>query len=383
MKIRIPQPRRKEITLIVVLCAVWFLIGWIAHNWLQPSDTILVDQARQALQNEYPANVPANRELTYAAIQGMLDSIKDPYAQLLDPAVGRAYLADFAGDLGVVGLSPQKRDGQIVIDQVFPGQAADIAGLKAGDIISSVDGVEFDATVTEAQAAMLYIAGPVGTTARFVVRRGDKVLSFDVPRQDKTQLAAHLLADGIAYLSLPAFTQNAPEKFRAALQGLLAQQPKALIWDLRDNRGGSTEAAQQILSYFINEGVLFSAELKGGIQQPFNALGGALAANIPLVVLVNNRSYSAAEAAAAAIQERQRGILIGTQTHGKAEIQTTLSLTDGSLLHYSIGKLLSPDGHWVEGRGVTPDIVVSDDRSAQKDPVLDSAVEYIRRNLLR
>ena len=371
--------RFKEIAFVLILCLVWFLIGWFARGRLMSPEAALVDETRQTLKNAYPSNAPGDRDLTYAAIRGMLDRIGDPYAQLLEPAVGQAYLADFAGTSGAVGLSPVKRNGHIEVGQVFPGQAADRAGLRSGDVILSVNGVSFDKDMTEAQAAMLHLAGPVGTTAHLVIQRGSDILEFDIPRQDKTLVVSRMLDDEIGYLFLSAFTQNAPQKVSLALQDLLKQHPKALILDLRDNRGGSMDAAQQIISYFIKDGLLFTAELKGATQKQFLAQGDAVAADIPLAVLVNSETYSAAEAAAAAIQERQRGVLIGVRTHGKSEIQTTVALGDGSLLHYTIGKILSPTGHWYQDQGVTPDIVVNDERSAQSDAILESAVNYIRQ----
>lgn len=373
--------RFKELAFIIVLCLVWFLIGWLARGWLLSPDAVLVEEARRNLRNAYPSEVPNDRELTYVAIRGMLDRIEDPYAQLMDPAVGQAYLADFAGTSGAVGMSPVKRDGRIVVGQVFPGQAADRAGLRSGDVILSVNGVRFDEDMTEAQSAMLHMAGPIGTIVHFVVQRGSDVLEFDVTRQDKTLVTSRMLDNEIGYLFTSAFTQKAPQKVSAALQDLLKQHPKALIWDLRDNRGGSMDAAQQIVSYFIEDGLLFTAELKGGTSKQYLAQGDAVAGSIPLVVLVNNETYSSAEAAAAAIQERQRGEVIGTQTHGKSEIQTTVPLGDGSQLHYTIGKILSPTGQWYQDRGVTPDVVVSDERDAQSDAILESAVAYLRQKL--
>ncbi len=383
MKFRSIVKNPREIVFVAGLCFIWLLIGWIARGWLQPPDSLLIEQARQALKDSYPSTPPEDRELTYAAIKGMLERTKDPYALLLEPAVGNAYLSDIAGTLGVVGVSPVKRNGQIVADQVLPGQAADRAGLKDGDIILSVDGAKFDENVTEAQAAMLYMAGPISTTAHFVIQRGREIKSFEVVRQDATFVTSRMLDDGIGYLFLSAFTQNAPQKLRATLQDLLKQNPKALIWDLRDNRGGSIEAAQQILSYFIQDGSLFTVELEGPTQKPFVAQGDAIAAHVPIVVLVNDQTASAAEAAAAAIRERGRGVLVGVQTHGKSEIQTTTSLGDGSMLHFSIGKLLSPTGQWYQGRGLTPDIVINDRRDAQSDMILTSAVDYIHKNLMQ
>jgi carboxyl-terminal processing protease len=380
MKSRLRTKRLKELVFVVALCIVWFLIGWITRGWLQPSDSLLIEQARQMLKDSYPAEAPEDRELNYAAIRGMLERIEDPYAELMEPVVGQAYLSNVAGTLGIVGIHPVKRDSQIIADRVVPGQAADRAGLKSGDIILSVDGVSFDEDMTEAQAAMLHMAGPVGTTAHFVVERGHEVMSFDVVRQSNTLVTSRMLDDQIGYLFLSAFTQDAPQKVRAALQDLLKHNPKALIWDLRDNRGGSILAAQQIMSYFIKDGLLFTAELKGPTEKPFVAqVVNCYESSSRRII--NDQTASAAEAAAAAIQERRRGTLVGAQTHGKSEIQTTLPLGDGSLLHFSIGKLLSPAGQWYQDRGVTPDMLANDVRDAQSDQVLETAVDYIRRNL--
>jgi carboxyl-terminal processing protease len=151
-----------------------------------------------------------------------------------------------------------------------------------------------------------------------------------------------------------------------------------LIWDLRSNGGGSMQAAQEILSYFIEEGLLFVAELKGGEQRPFVASGDGVAAKVPLLVLIGERTYSSAETAAVAIQERQRGTLIGETTYGKGTIQKTEPLIEDCMLQMTIARWLSPTGEWYEGRGVAPDIVVNDDEDTDEDEVLQFAVDYIK-----
>ena len=120
---------------------------------------------------------------------------------------------------------------------------------------------------------MLHMAGPVDTTAHFVIKRGYEMMSFDVVRQDTTLVTSRMLDNGIGYLSLSAFTQNAPQELGAALQDLVKHNPQALIWDLRDNRGGSIEAAQQILSYFIKDGLLFTVELQRSDPQAIRRAG--------------------------------------------------------------------------------------------------------------
>jgi carboxyl-terminal processing protease len=186
-----------------------------------------------------------------------------------------------------------------------------------------------------------------------------------------------MLTEGIAYLAQYTFTTNASQKVKEALQELLAESPQGLIWDLSSNGGGSMETAQEVLSYFIQDGLLFTAELKGGEQKRFMAEGEAIAADIPLVVLVSERTYSSAETAAAAIADTGRGILIGNTTYGKGTIQATYPLSEETLLHVTVAKWLSPTGQWYDGRGVTPQIMVSDDETTEEDEALRFAVEYL------
>ncbi len=379
MEIQITRKRAANFGVLLILCAVWFLIGWALRGWLLEPDVVLIEHVRQRLLSDYPGEVPATRVLTYAAIRGILRRV-DPYAALFEPEVSRRYLEDFAGQTGIVGLSAEVQNGQLVVSGVLPGGPADRAGLRPGDIILSVDGVAIDESTTETEASVL-IRGPVGTAAQFVVKRGDEILKFDPMRQDRAITSTQMLDGEIAYLALRVFTTNAPQEVKTALQELLTQRPKALIWDLRGNSGGSMEATQAILSYFIKDGLLFTAELKWGRQTPFMAQGEEIASDIPLVVLIDEGTYSSAETAAAAIRDRARGILIGSTTHGKGTIQTTIPLIEDSMLHFTIAKWLSPTGQWYEEVGVAPDIVVSDNPSTNEDEALQFALDYLYRNL--
>ncbi len=133
---------------------------------------------------------------------------------------------------------------------------------------------------------------------------------------------------------------------KEALETLVAQKPKGLVWDLRSNEGGDMQAAQDILSYFIKDGLLFTAQLTHERTIQFLAKGSAIAGDIPLVVLIDKTSYSAAETSAAAIAETGRGKTIGTSSFGKGVIQATIPLQDNTLLQMTIAKWLSPSGQW-------------------------------------
>lgn len=377
------QVSRKHIVnlfALLLICATWFVIGWTIRSVQLGPEINLVEQVRHRLLSEHAGEVPSSRELTYAAIRGMLREVDDPFTALLTPPVSQRFQDDFAGRSGVTGLFAEKKNGQMVVSVVFPGEPADQAGLRVGDVILSVDGVEFDEDTTDAEAILL-VRGPVGKPVHFVVKRGEEILEFDPVRQERAIVSARMLPEGIAYIAQYTFATDATQEMKEALQELLAQNPKGLIWDLSSNGGGSMEAAQDILSYFIQDGLLFTAQLKGGKQRQFMAQGEAIAADVPLVVLVGEHTYSAAETAAAAIADTARGAVIGSKTYGKATIQATYPLGEDVLLQMTIAKWLSPTGQWYQGRGITPHFAVSDDESTEEEEVLQFAVDYLLENL--
>jgi carboxyl-terminal processing protease len=189
-----------------------------------------------------------------------------------------------------------------------------------------------------------------------------------------------MLDGNIAYFAQHTFTSNSPAEVTAVLQEFVEQGAQGIIWDLRSNGGGSMEAAQANISAFIEEGLLFQIELKGGEIRQIEATGEALAGDIPLVILVSGTTFSAAETAAASIQEHGRGVLIGDTTYGKGTVQTTLPMPEGTAVQFTIAHWLSPNGEWFDGRGVEPDIKVIDNPETSEDEVLSSAIEWLLEN---
>ncbi|MFO7540686.1 MAG: S41 family peptidase [Chloroflexota bacterium] len=377
-----PPRKWSELAWIVLLSVVWFGIGWLANGRFQPTNLTLFNQVLNGLSANQMGAVPDSRDLTYAALHGLVERLDDPHAAFLEPAVARRFQADFDGRTGVIGLFPEFQDGQWVVSVVLPGQTAAASGLQSGDILLAVDGVPVTAATTSPVISLL-IRGPIGEPAQIVVSR-DGVERLFTPIREERFVAddPQLLEGNIAYLAQYTFTANAPEVVAASLRQLMAQQPAALIWDLRSNGGGSMEATQQVLSYFIDDGVLFLAELQNGRQRTFAANGDGLATEIPLLVLIGERTYSSAETAAVAIADHNRGILIGEPTHGKGTIQEVVDLVDGSKLQYTVAHWLSPTGQFYEGHGVPPDLFVADDPTTETDEVLEFALTYIRENLL-
>jgi carboxyl-terminal processing protease len=363
---------------ILALCAASFGAGiWVAGKVRNPDEN-LIDAAYSRIANDSLFNQHSGRDLSYAAIRGMLATINDPYAELIEPMAAQNFTSTFSGQTGVIGLYAENKAGQVVITIVFPNGPAAQAGLRVGDILLAIDGVTLDQYADSSETGLM-IRGSPGTTVRLKIQRGDQILEYDVVRQVREFVDSRMLPGGIGYISLNAFNRTASQQMKDALKALMAQKPTGLIWDLRNNEGGDMQAAQDILSDFIKDGLLFTAELTHGRTVQFLAKGNPIAADVPLVVLMDKTTYSAAETCAAAIAETGRGATIGSNSYGKGVIQATIPLLDNTLLQMTIAKWRSPSGEWYQGRGVAPQIEVSDDPATEADEPLQRAVEVLSK----
>lgn len=372
--------RRTRIQIAILLIA-WFVIGWLARGWLQPplnSEMQLVAQVGDAISAQAYGPLPATRDMTYAAIRGMLDSLNDKYAVFFDPLAAARDALSLQGEDAVIGLRGEMQANQFVVVAVLPDEPAAQAGLQIGDIITAVDGwpVKDDSAYFEVTSM---IRGPIGSVAHLTLRRGNQTLVVDVPRSPAQDVITRTLASGIGYVRLDRFTDQSPQQMDAALRQLLATRPPALIWDLRYNGGGLMSSTQQVLDLFLDEGIAFYARTNSGQLIPYPTQSGGIAEKIPLVVLIGPQTYSASETAAAAIADRERGQLIGAVTHGKGSIVTTIKLLDGSALRLTVARWLSPvHQRSFEGEGVPPDSAVpTTDQGATEDVVLQRAVDWL------
>jgi len=361
---------------LILLCAAFLGIGWAANERLRSPDDKLVDSARGLIFNESIFNQKSERELSYAAIRGMLNDIDDPYAELIKPDAAQNFTETFTGKTGVVGLYAENQAGKVVITIVFPDGPAARAGLKVGDIIQSIDGTLLEKETDSSETGLL-MRGSIGSPLHLEILRGEQTFNFDITREERKFVNTRMLPEGFGYISLNAFNGNSSQQMKNGLEELLAQNPSALIWDLRANEGGDMQAAQDILSYFIPDGLLFSAILTNDRTVQFYAKGGAIAGDIPLMVLMDKTTYSAAETAAAAIADTGRGTTVGSESYGKGLIQATIPLTDGSMLQMTVAKWLSIHGEWYHGHGVPAQIAAVDDPGIEGDEVLQTAINEL------
>ncbi|HSD83830.1 MAG TPA: S41 family peptidase, partial [Anaerolineae bacterium] len=187
-------------------------------------------------------------------------------------------------------------------------------------------------------------------------------------------------APEVGYVRLNIFAQTSKDELVKAIEELRKQGAKKLIFDLRDNGGGLLDASIEIASQFI-DGKVVSEKRRNGDPHDYLAEANGVARDLPLVVLVNGSTASASEIVAGAIQDRERGMLVGTKTYGKGSVQNVIPLSDGSSLHVTVAEWLTPNGRQITGQGLQPDMVVDltgDDAANGRDPQLDRAITAFR-----
>lgn len=333
------------------------------------------------LQERY-GEIPDPKLLTYGAINGVTDILNDDYTELMDAETANFFNESLEGSFEGIGARVDlAKDGGVLIVEPFEGQPAWNAGLRRNDVIIAVDGR--DITKLSLSEAIKLIRGPQGTRVVLTVRSpGQEPRDVEVVRARIVipVVTARMLDNNIAYLKLGEFSGPATDQMRKALDDLLANRPTGLILDLRGNPGGYLRTAVDIADEFLPEGTVLIERFKDGEEQVYSSTNKGRAQTIPLVVLVNEASASASEIVAGAVQDRQRAVLIGTQTFGKGSVQVPHNLSDGSLLRVTTARWFTPKDRQINGEGLIPDIVVpltDKDIEAGRDPQLDRAVEYL------
>jgi carboxyl-terminal processing protease len=335
------------------------------------------------VQRDFYGDLPDEQEMTYAAIQGMINSLDDPYTSFIVPQEAAIRAEDDSGEYeGIGAYVDLDENGKLIIVAPFEGSPAEDAGLQAGDRIIAVDGTSI--VGLPLHEAISYVRGPAGSEVVLTVER-EGVEPFEVTViRDRFELKTvdyEMREDGIGYIRLREFGSTASQEVEAALKDLLAQNPKGIIFDLRFNPGGWLDQAIKVADLFLKDGVILTQRWKDGDEQEFTASPGDIGEDIPLVVLVDRGSASASEIVAGALQDHNRAILIGEKTFGKGAVQTVHTLSDGSQLMVTSAMWFTPNNQPIHGRGLLPDIEMPypedvEELEPDEDPQLERAVEY-------
>jgi len=334
------------------------------------------------LEDRFYYELPSPQERVYGAIEGLINSLNDPYTSFVSPEVARILEEDNSGTFeGIGAFVEEAPEGGVYIIRVFEGGPADKAGIRAGDIIIAADGV--DLVEKSLQEALLLIRGPAGTSVTLTIVREGVPEPFEVSvnraRLDIPTVETRMLEGHIGYVLLYDFNARSSERLRTAVRQLMDQGAEKLILDLRGNPGGFLDEAVSIADLFLPEGTVLIQRDVDGRTREYTSHNGDFAERIPLVVLINEGSASASEIVAAAIQDNERGTLIGQTSFGKGAVQLQYTLSDGSLLRVTYAAWFTPNDESINGRGVTPDIAVEmPTEPAGADPQLERAVEFLQ-----
>jgi carboxyl-terminal processing protease len=290
--------------------------------------------------------------------------------------------ASIAGNYEGIGAYVDSSGDYLTIISPIKGSPAEKAGLHAGDQIVGIDGE--DMTGINPELVRQKVLGPAGTTVTLTIKRANVEKPFDVQITRATITIASVeyeMKGDIAYIKLNTFGETTTDELKKALKELMANNPKGLILDLRNNGGGYLQTSVEVASQFVGEGTIVTEKYGDGKEDKYDAQPGGLALNIPMVVLVNEGTASASEIVAGAIQDYGRGKLVGVKTYGKGSVQIWTPLSDNQgAVRITIAKWLTPKGRTIHKVGLTPDVVVemtNSDFDTGKDPQLDKALELL------
>ena len=331
-------------------------------------------------------------KLADAAASAMVEATGDRWSYYLTAEEKSSYDEQMQNAYVGIGvtITAQKELGGMRIEAVTADGPAEEAGLLTGDIITEVEGEKtLDLGMTGTRTK---VRGEEGTFVTLTILRGEESFPVSVERRSiQTPVATYEMLDGqIGYIKIANFDTRCAEETNAAMDELIAQDAKALIFDVRNNGGGYKNELVKVLDKILPEGILFQSEDYQGSKQIDRSDADCI--DLPMAVLVNQDSYSAAEFFAAAIQEYDWGTVVGTKTVGKGNFQTAFTLSDGSMLNLSIGKYYTPQGRSLTDTGITPDveIALSDEDGAKlyygqlekaDDAQLQAAIREITQKL--
>ena len=319
-----------------------------------------LEEVRQTLVNDY--YIPLDEEdLVTGAIRGMMDSIGDPYTFYYTPEEMEKANEESSGVYHGVGMAVQLTDdGDIEVIRVYEGSPAEAAGLLSQDRIVQVDGVpvsgENGQTLNE---AVQRIQGEDGTTVRLTVLRDGETLELDIVRSEVSisYVDYEIINGDIGYVNIAQFTGNDVTGFQEAVEAFKSAGVSGIVVDLRNNPGGLLTDVVQIADMVLPEGLVTYVEDRHGNRQ--EETSDAEYWDIPMVVLVNGMSASASELFTAAIQDYDRGTVVGTTTFGKGIVQTLITFSeDGAGMQLTTASYYSPNGRSIHQTGVEPDVTV-------------------------
>lgn len=335
-----------------------------------PEDPDLVEEVIGRLQNE-GVNTPQEEKLVRGAVDGVLRALGDEHAAYYDAEEYAAFNQMLDGEFSGVGLELQQRNRTVIVVRVIEGAPAAEAGVRRGEQIVAVDGRDVRGKPIDLIVSM--VKGRAGTKVSLGLKSaaGTRTVTIERETIELPSFQAQMLPDGTGLIELRQFTSGVGAEVRTAVDQLSAEGARGIVLDLRGNPGGLLPEAIDVSSIFIEEGPVVSVRERDKEPQVYRAQGQAVA--LPLVTLVDRYSASASEIVAGAIQDADRGEVLGEPTFGKGTVQTIQRLDAGGGLKFTTAEYFTPSGDSIEDRGVQPDRRVVDRVRTPRDEALVEA----------
>jgi carboxyl-terminal processing protease len=362
---------------LVAMLPVWLVAGvWLGGH---PSDlpgflrgpfeanheTEVTAEAITAIAHDYYRPLSAS-QLASASIAGAVASLNDPFSNYLSPSEFHGFAV--SGHFSGVGVQVEARPLGLLIERVFNASPAERAGLQRGETIVAVDGRSLRGL--SQQAASELIRGPPGTDVKLTIQQGGARRLVTITRETISEpvVASEMrtvAGKKVAVVALATFSDGVHGEVREAVQRALDAGAQGIVFDLRHNGGGLVSEARLVTSIFVPSGVVVTMRARTQPPLTLNVAGGAIPASIPVVVLVDRDTASAAEIVTAALQDHHRATVVGTHTFGKGVFQELEPLSNGGALDITVGEYFTPNGRNLggggvkEGAGITPEVPVS------------------------
>jgi carboxyl-terminal processing protease len=393
-------PRRSRQPLVALLSAL-VVVALVFGIFLGGHPNALPGFARDALVSDDQARVydealdiitdsyyrPVSRsQLLDFSLAGAVARLHDRFSRYLDPKTYRAFQQETQGQFSGVGLNVQEERRGLRVLSVFAGAPAARAGIRGGDVIVAVSGRSIAGLSSERSTGL--IQGKPGTTVRLTWLHGGRRQTASMRRAnvDVPVVESHIRRFGgreWAQVSLASFTQGAHGELRDAIDKALKGGAKGIVLDLRANGGGLLDEAVLVGSVFLSDGTIVSTRGRSRPKRTYRAVGDAISDKIPVVVLVDRGTASAAEIVTGALQDRHRAEVVGTRTFGKGVFQEVERLSNGGALDITVGEYFLPSGRNLggggvrEGKGIQPDVTARDNPNTRPDEALDAALRTL------
>lgn len=378
---------------IIIIAIAFFCLGVFTNNFFYKLGKQKENQGRFPLfwkvwnlvEEKYPFKEPSDDDKRYGAIQGLLGSYHDDYTVFFPPKMSKQFHEDVGGEFGGAGMEIIQREGYVVVTPL-KNSPAEKAGIKAGDIITHIEGESI--YNLDMYDIISRIRGEIGSTLNVTIVRLDtkKTLDVSITRDIiKIPVVKTETIDDTFIISLFNFNQNSIEEFKEALEEFKSSGLKYLLFDLRNNPGGYLSESVDMLSYFIEQGFVLVKEDFGdsGKEQiihrskGFDLLNGI---HYKMGVLINRGSASASEIFAGALQDHKKAIIIGETSFGKGSIQELIDLDDNDTsIKVTVGRWLTPHDHQISHKGITPDVVIDDVNN--DDVVIKEAINILKKEI--